>query len=391
MFVWGPVMCAVAVGTPQALSGQQLTGVIRNAETLDPIRAATVSLLSSDGAPLARVMSDSTGRFRIMVPGPGSYGLEVRQIGYAAKTANELDIGPDGITEVAVLLHTEPVALEAVVVETRSRRAAEEMARGTPLRLLTRNDIEEVERTSAPRHVGDLARRFGPDVLVRQMAGGGICIESTQRVRRTWRCDQVLVTLDGVPMDEAGKLLKTLPIDQIESLEFLKPIEAGLRFGTLGGNGVLLISTRGGGEWAARHAEASDEPKGTQGLAFAGVVSGVGGGVAGAMAACGLFECPFGSLSRNTAGIELGFTTALIPLGIHIANRRRGSFMAGLGASALVAIGGFAAWDATGSDLVFVATPLIQVVASVLAEQLTVPDRETVEVATNTGYDMPPP
>lgn len=154
-------------------------------------------------------------------------------------------------------------------------------------------------------------------------------------------------------------------------MEFLKPTEGGIRYGTRGGQGVLLLHSRGSGQWAGRQGTASQEPMDTYGLAFTGTVTGLGAGVAGALAACGLFTCPFGELAANTAAFELGITAVAIPLGTHLANHRRGSFLAGLLASAAIGAAGYAAWDATDSNIVFAVTPLLQVAGAVLAERWT--------------------
>ncbi len=373
---------------PATAVAQELAGVVRDAGSREPVPSATVSLLGADGAALARVLSDSAGRFTLTAPRPGAYRLEVRRIGYAARAPETLRLEPGAVTEVEVLLSTEPVALEAVVVETRSRRAREAVARGTPLRLLTRQDIEEVERRSNPQHVGDLARAFSPDVVVkyatRAMDGyKTICIEAVQRVRRTVNCDMVLVVLDGMIIEDPSLVLHGMVPDHVESMEFLKPTEGGVRYGTLGGQGVLLINTRGSGEWAPRRGTVSQAPGDAYDLALTGGVSGLGAAVLGGLLSCGLLECPFlggTRLSSGSVGLELAFTTPAIPLGVHLANHRRGSLLAGLLASAAIGAAGYAAWDATGSDLVFLATPVAQVLGAVVAERLTTRDAEMTPV-----------
>jgi len=381
------VAAALAALLPATAAAQQLAGVVRDAGSREPVPSATVSLLSPEGAALARVLSDSAGRFTLTAPRPGAYRLEVRRIGYAARAPETLRLEPGEVTEVEVLLSTEPVALEAVVVETRSRRAREAVARGTPLRLLTRQDIEEIERRSNPQHVGDLARAFSPDVVVKYTTrtmpfdqNKSICIESVQRVRRTVNCDMVLVVLDGMIIDDPSLVLHGMVPDHVESMEFLKPTEGGVRYGTLGGQGVLLINTRGSGEWAPRQGTVSEQPGDAYDLALTGGVSGLGAAVLGGLLSCGVFDCPFlggSGLSSGSVGLELAFTTPAIPLGVHLANHRRGSLLGGLLTSVAIGVAGYAAWDATGSDLVFLATPVAQVLGAVVAERLTTRDPET--------------
>ncbi len=250
------------------------------------------------------------------------------------------------------------------------------MARGTPLRLLTRADIERIERRSNPQHIGDLARQFAPDVMVsyatRWDGYKSICIEAVQRIQRTRHCDMVLVVLDGVIIDDPSLILHGMVPDHVESMEFLKPTEGGTRYGTLGGNGVLLINTRGSGSWARRRGTVSQEPGDAFDLALTGGFSGLGGAALGGLLACGVFECPFlGTLSHGSASVELAFTTVAIPLGTHMANHKRGSLVTGLITSATIAAAGLTLWEATGNDLAIVATPVAQVVGAVITERLT--------------------
>lgn len=373
------VLCPVPILFSAAgLAAQELVGSVLESETRNPIPSATVSLVTPGGTVINRVMSDSVGRFRLAAPAPGRYLLAVNQIGYAARAQEELRLAEGMVTEVEVLLSTEPVALSAVVVRTRSRRAAEEAARGTPLRLLARADIEELDRRTNPQHVSDLARAFSPDLVVKSVTrtvmhdgSKAICIESVQRVSHTATCDMVLVVLDGMVIEDPSNLLVGMVPDQVESMEFLKPTEGGIRYGTLGGNGVLLINTRGSGTWARRQGTASEEPLDAFGLAFTGAAAGLGSGLVGALAACSITHCAVEELSPNAVGFELGLTSLAIPLGTHLANHRNGNLAAGLLASTTIAAAGYAAWNATGKDVFFLATPVIQVLAAVIVERGT--------------------
>lgn len=370
---FGAVLFLIVMLTPSVVWGQTLSGVVRDEKSREPIPAATVSLLTTTGVALTRVMSDSLGRFRLQPPSPGVYQLHVEQIGYGATAPQEFRIGSEGITQVEVLLSLEPVALEAVVVQAQSRIERERIARGTPLRILTRPDIEELERHAGARAVRDLARRF-PGVRVYQTIKGGqpaTCVESSQRIQHTAGCDMVLVVLDGQIVDDGEFLVRHLPAQDVESIELLKPTEGGIRYGTLGGNGVLLVNTRGNDEWTAQRPQADMVPTGPFRLFFAGAVSGVGGLVAGALAACGVFECPFGSPSRNTVGLELATVAVSIPFGTHLANRRKGSFIAGLFASVGIGAVGYAVWNSTENDAAFLVTPGVQLLGAIIAEKVT--------------------
>jgi hypothetical protein len=67
------------------------------------------------------------------------------------------------------------------------------------------------------------------------------------------QCDGVKVAVDDMIMaGQAGEFIKTFPVSQIESVIYLRPAEATARFGMMGGNGVILIYTRGNGPTVQR-------------------------------------------------------------------------------------------------------------------------------------------
>lgn len=243
----------VLMGVGAPLAGQQIQGVVRDRDSGAAIPYAELTLRDTLEAVVATVSADADGRFVAEAPA-GPYWLEVARIGYAAaRYPRLLTLRADRAVVVAVLVTAEAVRLNEVVVETRSERRREAVRRGTVLRLLTRADIEELQRRTGPRNVGDLVRRFAPDLTVTSSVRGmlhdqdrSVCIEALQRMKRTTGCDMVLVLLDGITIEDPGIILEGMDPDQVESIEFLKPSEGGLRYGTRGGNGVLIINTMNG-------------------------------------------------------------------------------------------------------------------------------------------------
>jgi hypothetical protein len=54
------------------------------------------------------------------------------------------------------------------------------------------------------------------------------------------------IYIDGVFMSAPGTIPPNIPLNDIERVEAISPGQAGVQYGTLGGNGVLLIETRRG-------------------------------------------------------------------------------------------------------------------------------------------------
>ena len=114
------------------------------------------------------------------------------------------------------------------------------------------------------------------------------------------------------------------------------------------------------------------------GMTLGGLLGAVPGVVAGALVGheidrdggcysdewCGLW----GALAGATAG-----STLLIPTGVHFSNHRRGSFGAGVGWSALVAVAGWTTAIALDSGTPLIVLPFAQIVAAVASEAHSTP------------------
>jgi hypothetical protein len=114
------------------------------------------------------------------------------------------------------------------------------------------------------------------------------------------------------------------------------------------------------------------------GMTLGGLLGAVPGVVAGALVGyeidrdggcysdewCGLW----GALAGATAG-----STLLIPAGVHLSNRGRGSFGAGVGWSALVAVAGWTTAIAFDSATPLIILPFAQIVAAVASEAQSTP------------------
>lgn len=370
-------VCFFCLAGPSFLLGpspsfaQAVQGVVRDGETGEPVVAAVVTVRDMAGVVVRRGETTRSGSFVISLPRPGRYRVGAERIGYGAAEADrafQVDAGE--VLDLDLTLSTEPVALEAVVATARSRRARESVVRGTPLRLLDRADIEDLEAHNGARAVRDLARHI-PGVRVVQYGtpfGPAACIEVQRKPGAG--CASALIVVDGALVDWGDILAYNMASQDVESMEVLRASEAGIQYGTLAMNGVLLLRTRANGPWSNRHAAAIPiEQRDTRELIFAGVASAAAGVVVGSLTSCLTYDCPFGEMSRPAGAIEASALTLAIPLGVHVTGGRRSS----LPLQALVAAGigaaGYVAWSATDSNAAIALTPVLQVVAAVAVER----------------------
>jgi len=359
---------------PRAVSAQGIQGLVLDAATGEPIPAAVVTVRDTAGNVVARAEAARSGRFVVSLPRPDRYRIGAERIGYGAAEADRVfEVGPDEVLDLDLRLSAEPVALDAVVATARSRRARQSVVRGTPLRLLDRADIEDLEVHDGARAVRDLARHV-PGVRVVEYPtpfGMAACIEVQRKAAAG--CAGPLIVVDGIPVDNGDLLAYEMASQDVESIEVLRASEAGVLYGTLGGRGVVLINTRGTGEWSSsrRAAAIPIEERGTRELALGGAAVGLGGVVVASLASCLTLDCPFGEVSRETGAMELSALSLAIPVGVHVAGGRRSSLLLQALASTAVGAAGYAVWAGTDRNVVLFLTPVVQVAGSLLVEKWT--------------------
>jgi predicted transcriptional regulator len=66
-------------------------------------------------------------------------------------------------------------------------------------------------------------------------------------------CDNVQVVVDGIKIPDGPEYLLRTPASEIESMEFVSPVQAQILYGTGGdtSNGVVVVYSRGRGPYAS--------------------------------------------------------------------------------------------------------------------------------------------
>jgi hypothetical protein len=194
-------------------------------------------------------LSDGSGRIRLTRVPTGRHRVQVTHIGFAPHDG-EILVERD-IAALDVPLVPAALQLDTLEVTARSRVAEERVARGVRLNVLTRRDIAPLAQQVA--HVAQLATRF-PGLMLRETFADdgrittGFCLESRRGRGIGSGAPCAAVVLDDIPINDISVLL-ALPLDAIESVEFLNALEAGPRWGSLSTAGVLLVYTRGNGPY----------------------------------------------------------------------------------------------------------------------------------------------
>ena len=239
---------------PLQLSAQTIRGRVVDERSRQPVAGVAAVLLSTGGGVVADANSDADGFFALRVP-PGTYTLHLQRIGYAS-IDSELRIGEEDRVLPAFVLKAEVIPLDSIVAEVPSRRPRNEVGFRRSANVISGARLAKLEEVAARplTAVHEL-----PNVRIRRIQYyRGIrdyqCIESPRRMMSMQSqgggCDPAVLVLDGIVAGDPWDGIRGLHVSDIESIEFLSPVEAGFQWG---GNaavvGALVVWTRGQGPY----------------------------------------------------------------------------------------------------------------------------------------------
>ena len=234
---------AMDISEPVSFQGTVLDHVTRA-----PIVGAQVRLLGTEFL----AVTDTAGRFGITGVPPGRQVIQVDQLGYASRT-DSLTVFSNEALGLEIVLATEAIVLEPIVVTGRSRGLDILTTPGTRFSGLTQAQIDSI----APRvfDFPSLARAARvPGISIKEVAmadgfGGqtvGVCIEMLRGRAGSDpnTCNMVEVRLNDAPLPQPAFFLRDMNPQDIARMQFITPLEAGMLYGDRGANGVLLLYTR---------------------------------------------------------------------------------------------------------------------------------------------------
>lgn len=212
----------------------------------EPVAGASVSVL---GTP-SRVLTDADGSFIMDELPPGRHLVVTEYLGYESRT-DSVTIFSQETVGIEVRMATEALEVEGLVVTARMRFGENTLNVGKRQDIMTREEIEPLLARS--QSAGDLLRNMNvPGFRVREVyiddpitgvRMPGLCVEISRRYGGEG-CRPAAVFLNGVYIPQSDQFLRTLDPNVVDRIEILSPIDAQFQFGTLAGNGAVVIYTR---------------------------------------------------------------------------------------------------------------------------------------------------
>ncbi|MDE0082332.1 MAG: carboxypeptidase-like regulatory domain-containing protein [Gammaproteobacteria bacterium] len=213
-------------GSPPDLHGQApggaLGGVVLDDGTMEPIDAATVSIVGTN----ISAVTDERGTFVFYEPPVGRFSVRVVAADYVS-VVQELELQAESVTHVQFFLP----AIDAVVSELLVRQVPE--SQGTIKEPLSAVDVLARQ---VPGAFGALPMPGDTDQLV-ILRGLGTFSDNVEPV----------LLVDGIRVSAAGvyDALSQIPAEDVESIEVLRGA-AGAFLHPNGANGVIQVRTRTG-------------------------------------------------------------------------------------------------------------------------------------------------
>jgi len=225
----GILLALFALGFDSSAFGQEevcVTGYVRDALTGKPIASANVEVVGYS----IGTATDEQGRFEIRGLLWGEYNLRVSHVAYEPARVEHIRVGPGAPERLVIQLLPRVISFPPIVASA-DREGKLESGR-------TVLDRVAIERSGAAT-LGELLALV-PAVEVNRTGTG-----STVSIRGS-KSDQVLVLLDGIPLNDpvTGSVqLEELPLSLVESVEIVKSGSSAL-YGSGAVGGVLIIHSR---------------------------------------------------------------------------------------------------------------------------------------------------
>ena len=238
---WVLVVAALCAGAnAQAQNTGRITGRVTGDGGL-PIAQAQVAVVNA----AIRAVADSNGEYMLIGVPAGLRQVTARRIGFTPVTS-QVTVVAGGTVTVNFSLSSAAVQLEGLVVVAYGEQERRDVTGS--ISSLNVDQLRDVPLPSAAQLLQ--ARMPGVDVVAGGSYRPGAPMQVRIRgIRSMSASNEPLYVVDGVPT--SGNIEDYDP-GSIESIEVLKDASATAPYGSAGANGVILITTKRGGEGGSR-------------------------------------------------------------------------------------------------------------------------------------------
>jgi len=223
--------------------GQAVSGRVTAESGGAALGAVAVTLLLGMDEAVRRTVTDEHGAYLLLAPRAGDYRVVAQHLGYHRLESPLFSVADSQTVTIDFELPSDPFEIRGVEVEVRRREELERRVAQYGVR------FDQIGRRFVPRseiEARPAALNIGQVLQWQHLAGVTIDWSNSPPrlcvgvVRLRARC--ALTVLDGAIM--ANEFAASIPLEVLEAVVILTPIEATLSFGTVGGAGAVLMFTR---------------------------------------------------------------------------------------------------------------------------------------------------
>ncbi len=210
---------------------RQVTGTVRGGDNNEPLIGASVLVTGTK----IGVITNADGKFSIAVP-ENSSSLQVSFIGYTSQ-----EVSVKGVSDVQVTLAPGKELSEVVVVGYTSQR--KEDLTGSVVVV----DLKPIKNNSTGNVMQSLQGRVPGLYIERDGSPNGSNSRILIRGANTLGNNDPLYIIDGIPTTRPEVFQNMSPAN-IESIQVLKDASAVSIYGARASNGVIIVTTKNGGD-----------------------------------------------------------------------------------------------------------------------------------------------
>jgi TonB-linked SusC/RagA family outer membrane protein len=241
MALTAALLAAFAASASAQESSGRVTGIVRDAETGQPVPGARVAI---EGTRHTSITAEN-GRFLIIDVRPGIYRLVVSSIGYAEASRENVRVEAGGTATVDVGMKAQALMIEEIVVTGVVDPISGLKVPFTVGKVST-EDLPIPPNTSA---AGAIQGKVAGAQIIRASSPGSGAYIQLRTPTSIYGSNGPLYVVDGVILSTAFDRT-TVDIESldIESIEVIKGAAATSLYGSRAANGVIAITTKRGSD-----------------------------------------------------------------------------------------------------------------------------------------------
>jgi TonB-linked SusC/RagA family outer membrane protein len=210
---------------------RQLTGTVKAARTNEPLAGANITFQGVAGG----TATNAEGKFSLTVPGKAK-SILVSYVGYESKI-----VPIEGVQQVDIILTVTGKALEDVVIVGYTAQRKQDLTGAVAV-----VDMAPVKNNSSGNTMQALQGRVAGLYIEKSGSPNGSTSRILIRGANTLGNNDPLYIIDGIPTTRP-EVFQNLDPANIASMQVLKDASAESIYGARASNGVIIVTTRNGG------------------------------------------------------------------------------------------------------------------------------------------------